>query len=73
MQIFIAAVKRGYRDISLSDLQEAARALWGEERTEEMRAHIEATSRAVWVVGNTELDPGTEPVTRLNHKREASS
>ena len=80
MKIFIAAVKRGYRDISLSDLkeytrmmQEAARALWGEERTEEMRAHIEATSRAVWVVGNTELDPGTEPVTRLNHKREASS
>jgi len=54
-------------------MQEAASALWGEERAEEMRAHIEATSRAVWIVGNTELDPRAEPVTRLNHRREASS
>ena len=54
-------------------MQEAARALWGEEMAEEMRAHIEATSRAVWVVGNTELEPGAEPATRLNHRREAGS
>ena len=54
-------------------MREAARAMWGEERAEEMRAHIEATSRAVWIVGNTELDPRAEPVTRLNHRREASS
>ena len=54
-------------------MQEAARALWGEEMAEEMRAHIEVTSRAVWVVGNTELEPGAEPATRLNHRREAGS
>jgi len=54
-------------------MQETARAMWGEERAEEMRAHIEAMSKAVWVVGNTVLDPGTEPVTRLNHRREAGS
>jgi len=54
-------------------MQEAARALWGDERAEEMRTHIESTSRAVWVVGNTELEPGAEPATRLNHRREASS
>lgn len=54
-------------------MQEVARDLWGEEKAEEMRAHIEVTSRAVWVVGNTELDPGAEPVTRFNHRREMSS
>ena len=54
-------------------MQEAARALWGEEMAEEMHAHIEATSRAVWVVGNTALEPGAEPATRLNHRREAGS
>ena len=54
-------------------MQETARAIWGEERAEEMSAHIEAMSKAVWVVGNTVLDPGTEPVTRLNHRREAGS
>lgn len=51
-------------------MHEVARAMWGEERAEEMRAHIEATSKAVWVIGNTVLDPGTEPATKLNHRRE---
>jgi len=54
-------------------MQETSRVLWGEERSEEMSAHIEATSRAVWIVGNTELDPGVEPVTKLNHRRETVS
>ena len=54
-------------------MQETSRVLWGEERSEEMSAHIEATSRAVWIVGNTELDPGVEPVTKLNHRRETDS
>jgi hypothetical protein len=52
-------------------MHEAARAMWGEERAKEMRAHIEVTSKAVWVIGNTVLDPGTEPATKLNHRREA--
>jgi len=54
-------------------MQAIARGMWGEEKAEEMRAHIEATSRAIWVVGNTELDPRTEPATRLNHRKEAGS
>ena len=48
----------------------AAVEMWGEERAGEMRTHIESTSRAVWVVGETKLDPGTEPVTRLMHGRD---
>jgi len=48
----------------------AAIDLWGEERAAEMRAHVESVSRAVWKVGNTHLDPGTEPVTRLKHWRD---
>jgi len=49
---------------------EAAVEMWGEERAEEMRAHVESVSKAVWIVGNTQLDPGTEPVTRLIHRRD---
>ncbi len=66
-----------YRDISLSDVKEytrmmfkAAIDLWGEERAEEMRSHIESISKAVWIVGVTQLDLGTEPVTRLIHRRD---
>ena len=77
MQIFIAAVGREHRDNSMSDLKEytrmmlkAAVEMWGEERAGEMRTHIESTSRAVWVVGETKLDLGTEPVTRLKHGRD---
>ncbi|MBT4424681.1 hypothetical protein HOC87_10045 [Candidatus Bathyarchaeota archaeon] len=49
---------------------EAAVEMWGEERAEEMRAHVESVSKAVWVVGNTQLDPATEPVTRFIHRRD---
>lgn len=48
----------------------AARDLWGEERAEEMSPHIERVSKAVWIVGNIQLDPGIEPVTRLMHRRD---
>jgi hypothetical protein len=54
-------------------MQETAKALWGEKWAEEIRAHIDATSKAVWVVGNTELDPWNEPVTKLSHEKEASN
>ncbi len=48
----------------------AAIDLWGEERAEEMRSHIESISKAVWIVGVTQLDLGAEPVTRLIHRRD---
>ena len=77
MQIFIAAGSREHSDISLSDVKEytrmmlkAAVDLWGEERAEEMSPHIERVSKAVWVVGDTQLEPGVEPVTRLMHGRD---
>ena len=60
----------------MSDLKEYTRMMlkaavetWGEERAGEMRPHIESISKAVWVVGETKLDPRTEPVTRLMHGR----
>lgn len=77
MQIFIVAGSREHRDISLSDVKEytcmmlkTAVDLWGEERANEMRSHIESISKAVWVVGDTQLDPEIEPVTRLMHRRD---
>jgi hypothetical protein len=61
----------------MSDLKEYTRMMlkaavetWGEERAEELRPHIESISKAVWVIGETKLDPGTEPVTRLMHGRD---
>ncbi len=61
----------------MSDMKEytrmmlkAAIDLWGEERAAEMKAHVESVSKAVWKVGNTQLDPGVEPVTRLKHRRD---
>ncbi len=48
----------------------AAIDLWGEERAEEMRPHIESISKAVWIVGVTQLDLGAEPITRLIHRRD---
>lgn len=48
----------------------AAIDLWGQERANEMRSHVESISKAVWVVGDTQLDPETEPVTRLMHGRD---
>jgi len=48
----------------------AAIDLWGEEQAAEMKAHVERVSRAVWKVGNTQLDLGVEPVTRLKHRRD---
>ncbi len=77
MQIFIAARSREHMDISGLDVKEytrmmvkAAVGLWGEEKAEEMRAHIESVSKAVWVVGDTQLDPRTEPVIKLVHRRD---
>lgn len=44
---------------------ESAKNLWGEEEAEKMRDHIEKTAGAVWRIGKQELNPGTEPVTKL--------
>lgn len=61
----------------MSDVKEYTRVmlkaaidLWGEERAKEMRPHVERISKAVWIVGDIQLDPRTEPVTRLIHRRD---
>ena len=59
----------------MEDIQEyieamyrTAERLWGREDTKKMRSHIEDTARAVYRIGQLELDNTTEPATMLRHR-----
>jgi len=45
----------------------SAKGLWGEAEAEKMRDHVEKTAGSVWRIGKEELNPGTEPATKLRH------
>lgn len=47
-------------------MMETARVVWGEE-AEQAKPHIEAVAESVWRLGELELQPKLEPVTKLRH------
>lgn len=47
-------------------VKEAAKAMWGPETADKFGEHIERTAAAVYAVSNYPLEPGVEPVTRMN-------